>query len=214
MFLLQPSIQTYKEWAPLRNVKRAVRFLTFPRGLRGRTLVCPLLGKLLPSLKELGERARFPMLELAMPALRKLDPEERDTLLANIQTLVQADNRVTLFELALTTFLWRHLGRGSGQVVPVKYRSFRQVKPAIEQVLSLFARAGTEAPEKAQALYQEAISGFGNGNDETMHSKITMQNLRAALNVSESDIESDIANIGDFPYVLNLLFIIIFRSKI
>ncbi|MGQ7269877.1 M48 family metallopeptidase [Marinobacter nauticus] len=142
-----------------------------------------LLGKLLPSLKELGERARFPMLELAMPALRKLDPEERDTLLANIQTLVQADNRVTLFELALTTFLWRHLGRGSGQVVPVKYRSFRQVKPAIEQVLSLFARAGTEAPEKAQALYQEAISGFGNGNDETMHSKITMQNLRAALNV-------------------------------
>jgi hypothetical protein len=123
------------------------------------------------------------MLELAMPALRKLDPEERDTLLANIQKLVQADNRVTLFELALTTFLWRHLGRGSGQVVPVKYRSFRQVKPAIEQVLSLFARAGTEAPEKAQALYQEAISGFGNGNDETLHSKITMQNLRAALNV-------------------------------
>lgn len=118
-----------------------------------------------------------------MPALRKLDPEERDTLLTNIQKLVHADNRVTLFELALTTFLWRHLGRGSGQVVPVKYRNFRQVKPAIEQLLSLFARAGTDAPERAQALYQEALSGFGDGTEKPMHQKVTMQNLRAALNI-------------------------------
>ncbi|MGC8119437.1 M48 family metallopeptidase [Marinobacter sp. VGCF2001] len=141
-----------------------------------------LLAKLVPALRRLGERARFPVMELAMPALRKLDPEERKVLLSNVQILVQADNRVTLFELALTTFLWRHLGNGAGQAIPVKYRSFRQVKPAVEKVLSLFARAGTGAPDAAERLYREALSGFGDGKQEAIHPRVTQKDLRQALN--------------------------------
>lgn len=140
-----------------------------------------LLAKLLPTLQSVGERACFPVLELAMPALRKLDPDERAILQENVRKLVQADQRVTLFELALTTFLWRHLAQGAGQAVPVRYRSFRQVMPAIQQVLSLFARAGTDAQDEAEKLFQEAMSGFGKGNTEVLHPKITMQNLKEAL---------------------------------
>lgn len=69
-----------------------------------------LLDKLIPALKSIGEEVRFPALELAMPALRKLDPEEREGLITNVQKLVAADNRMSLFELALTSFLSRHLG--------------------------------------------------------------------------------------------------------
>ncbi len=79
-----------------------------------------LLDKLLPALKTIGEGVRFPALELAMPALRKLDPEERELLITNVQKLVAADNRVTLFELALTSFLSRHLGDEAERVVPVR----------------------------------------------------------------------------------------------
>ncbi|MHA7853188.1 M48 family metallopeptidase [Marinobacter shengliensis] len=142
-----------------------------------------LLDKMLPALARLGETARFPVLELAMPALRKLDPEERDALLENVQKLVAADNRVSLFELALTTFLNRHLGLGAEQVVPVKYRNYRQVMPALRRLLSLFARAGTDTPEDADKLYLEAMAGFGTGQEENRAGKVSMRELREALEI-------------------------------
>ncbi|MBE0486748.1 M48 family metallopeptidase [Marinobacter sp.] len=142
-----------------------------------------LLDKMLPALSTLGEAARFPILELAMPALRKLDPEERDTLLENIQKLVAADNRVSLFELALTTFLDRHLSDGAERVIPVKYRNYRQVLPAIQRLLSLFARAGTESTDDADKLYMDAMAGFGAGSEESRAEKISMRELRETLEV-------------------------------
>lgn len=142
-----------------------------------------LLDKMLPALVRLGEAARFPILELAMPALRKLDPEERDALLDNIQKLVAADNRVSLFELALTTFLDRHLNVDAERVVPVKYRNYRQVLPAIRRLLSLFARAGTDSAEEADKLYLDAMAGFGNGSEESRSQKVSMRELREALEI-------------------------------
>ncbi|WP_372966628.1 M48 family metallopeptidase [Marinobacter sp.] len=140
-----------------------------------------LLTKLLPTLAKLGEPARFPVLELAMPALRKLDKEERQILLANIQKLVAADNRLSLFELALSTFLNRHLAPGAGHAVPVKYRNYRSVKPEIERVIGLFARAGTSSEQQADKLYNEAIAGFFSGPPETPAGKVSIKELKATL---------------------------------
>ncbi|MBW7470413.1 M48 family metallopeptidase [Marinobacter sp. F4218] len=142
-----------------------------------------LLDKLLPTLKTLGDEVRFPALELAMPALRKLDPEEREGLITNIQKLVAADNRVTLFELALTSFLSRHLGGGASREMPVRYRKYRPVMPAIQKLLSLLARAGTADNSDAERLYREAMAGFttvGEGNQPVLE-KVTMRQLREAL---------------------------------
>ena len=142
-----------------------------------------LLDKLLPALKTIGEGVRFPALELAMPALRKLDPEERELLITNVQKLVAADNRVTLFELALTSFLSRHLGDEAERVVPVRYKSYRPVLPALQRVLSLLARAGTENQDEAEVLYQEAMAGFVDGRSDKAPTleKVTMRQLREAL---------------------------------
>lgn len=142
-----------------------------------------LIEKLIPALRTIGEGVRFPALELAMPALRKLDPEERGLLNANVQILVNADNRVTLFELALTSFLSRHLGAGASRVVPVKYRRYRAIMPALQRVLSLLARAGTTMPSNAEELYQKAMAGFmnaGSANPPILE-KVTMQQLKEAL---------------------------------
>ncbi|SFR42004.1 Zn-dependent protease with chaperone function [Marinobacter gudaonensis] len=142
-----------------------------------------LLDKLLPALKTIGEGVRFPALELAMPALRKLDPEERELLITNVQKLVAADNRVTLFELALTSFLSRHLGDEAERIVPVRYKSYRPVLPALQRVLSLLARAGTSDQDEAEALYREAMAGFvdGRGDKVPTLEKVTMRQLREAL---------------------------------
>jgi len=140
-----------------------------------------VLGKLLPSVRTLGDRARFPLLELAMPALRKLEPDDRKQLLSNAHTLASADQKFTLFELALTTFLTRHLADDAARVVPVKYRSYRQVLPEIGRVLSLFARAGSHTPEQAQQLYDEAMAGFGNSAELAMESAVSLRAFSRAL---------------------------------
>ncbi len=141
-----------------------------------------LLGKLLPALKSIGDGVRFPALELAMPALRKLDPEERRLLIANVRKLVIADNRVSLFELALTSFLSRHLGTGASRAIPVKYRSYRPVMPALQKVLSLLARAGSASREDAEALYRKAAAGFGESSGALpIQEKVSMRQLTEAL---------------------------------
>lgn len=144
-----------------------------------------LLGKLIPGLRSIGEGVRFPALELAMPALRKLDPEERAGLMNNVQKLVAADNRVTLFELALTTFLSRHLSETAGHSVAVKYRSYRRVLPALKRLLTLMARAGTTNSAEAEELYRQAMAGFKDtrGKDQAVLEKVTMRQLREALQV-------------------------------
>jgi len=139
-----------------------------------------LLDRLMPTLATLGEGARFPVLELAMPALRKLDTDERQTLSANVRFLVVADKRLSLFELGLTTFLERHLAKDAGRAIPVKHRSYKAALPAISQLLSLFARAGTGSPEQAQRLHKEAMAGFGKADSSTTQ-KVTLQDLRSAL---------------------------------
>jgi uncharacterized tellurite resistance protein B-like protein len=142
-----------------------------------------LLGKLIPALQSIGEAVRFPALELAMPALRKLDPDERAELIRNVRKLVDADKRVTLFELALTSFLSRHLGIDAQRVIPVRYRSYKAVMPALQRLLSLLARAGSGDWQVAEGLYHEAIAGFASkGNtDHPILAKVTMRQLQEAL---------------------------------
>ena len=140
-----------------------------------------LLEKLIPPLNDLGEGARFPVLELAMPALRKLEADERKMLSANVWKLVAADKRLSLFELGLTSFLERHLAKNAERAIPVKHRSYKAALPAIASLLSLFARAGTGSPEQAQKLYQEAMAGFATVSPDTTLKKVSMRDLRAAL---------------------------------
>ncbi|MGO1500048.1 MAG: M48 family metallopeptidase [Marinobacter sp.] len=142
-----------------------------------------LLAKLLPALQTIGEAVRFPALELAMPALRKLDPDERAELIRNVRKLVDADKRVTLFELALTSFLSRHLGADSQRAIPVRYRSYKAVMPALQSLLSLLARAGSGDAQVAEGMYREAIAGFASNrnSDQPMLTKVTLRQLQEAL---------------------------------
>src|SRR5690554_99697 len=143
-----------------------------------------LIAKLIPTLQKMGDAVRFPALELAMPALRKLDPEERADLIRWVRVLVNADNKVTLFELALTSFLSRHLGVDAARAIPVRYRSYKTVMPALQQLLSLLARAGVgNTQHEVQALYHEAMAGFASSGseDHPMLAKVSMRQLQEAL---------------------------------
>ncbi|NMT64757.1 M48 family metallopeptidase [Marinobacter orientalis] len=141
-----------------------------------------LLDRLLPALDSLGQGVRFPALELAMPALRKLDPDERAQLMSGMEALIRADNRLGLFELAMHSFLRRHLADDAARVVPVRYRSYRPVTTQLQVVFSLMTRAGVNAEHDSQALFKEAMAGFiSNGDKPELLTEVSVTQLRQAL---------------------------------
>ncbi|MGF2684970.1 M48 family metallopeptidase [Marinobacter sp. DUT-3] len=141
-----------------------------------------ILDKFLPALESQGTAIRFPALELAMPALRKLDPEERNRLHTAVRQLIGADRKVTLFELAMSSFLKRHLTPESARVVPVRYRNYKAVLPALKCLMSLQARAGARIGDEAENLYREAMAGFASGEEAgTLQTRVSLKELQQAL---------------------------------
>jgi hypothetical protein len=143
-----------------------------------------LIRRFTPTLDREGDAIRLPALELAMPALRKLDPDERQALIRQVATLAQADGRVTLFEFALHSFLKRHLSPDAGQVVPVRYRSYRKVLGDLNTLFSLLARAGTGSQSEAGALHRQAIESFADrqsARNLALKEKVSVKDLRDSL---------------------------------
>ncbi|BES72013.1 M48 family metallopeptidase [Marinobacter nanhaiticus D15-8W] len=143
-----------------------------------------LIERFYPTLDALGESIRLPALELAMPALRKLDPSERRLLEQILTGLVRADGRVTLFEFALLSFIRRHLLPEGRQADRVRYRRFGDVADSLGILLSLAARSATHTPDEAQACYSEAVAGFEDRtvNLGPMREKVSSKALVEALN--------------------------------
>ena len=141
-----------------------------------------LLGKLLPTLQKAEGALGFVALELAMPALRKLDPDEVAALQAAVRRLIAADGRLSLFEFALASFLDRHLAPNSGRPVPVRFRSYRGVEQSLACLFSLVARAAAKEPAEVARLYREAMAGFvGSKADQQAPAKVSMRDLQQAL---------------------------------
>ena len=141
-----------------------------------------LLAKLLSPLSILGTEIRLPALELAMPALRKLDPDERKKLMTACETLVKADQRLSLFELTMISFLRKHLASDAARVVPVKYRKYRAVQGHLRVLFSLLARLGVGSPADQQALFDETMAGFRNDKQPIeLLERVPLKQLREAL---------------------------------
>lgn len=126
-----------------------------------------LLKKFYPALESLGPAICFPALEMATPALKKLDDEETALLQQQIRDLIEADGKVTLFEMALASYLRRHLSPGAARQVPVKYRSYTPVIAHLRVLFSLLARAGCKDPHVQKQRFQEAMAGFGDEREQS-----------------------------------------------
>ncbi len=100
--------------------------------------------RLAPTLESLGPEARVPLVDLALPTLRMLSDDQYRRFRGNIDPLVRADNRVSLFEFALQRMLLRHLDRQFEKQTPpeVRFTSLTQVGRQVEGLLSSLAWAG------------------------------------------------------------------------
>ena len=95
---------------------------------------------------------RLPLVDLAMPALRKLPAAARDRLLTLARRLIAADARVTLPEFLLYTVLEARLGAGTQPARAGRYVPLRDLAAEVRLVLSLLA--AVRMPEAPARAYQ------------------------------------------------------------
>jgi Zn-dependent protease with chaperone function len=105
-----------------------------------------------------GGLARDHMLtlaDLAVPAIKGEKQKARDTFLADLAQVVEADRRVTLREFVLVTFLRQRLREGAGQPIRTQFRRIEEVAADAHLVLSLVSLD--------QAAFQKGAAVLGLG---------------------------------------------------
>jgi uncharacterized tellurite resistance protein B-like protein len=118
-----------------------------------------LTRKLLPEVERLGAGHRLPLIDLALPALRDLSASQYERFQSLVHDLVQADQRIDLFEWTLQRILLTHLAPNfEGVHRPrQRLRSKQQLRQVLETIFSALARVGNLS-ESATA---EAVARAG-----------------------------------------------------
>ena len=129
--------------------------------LRQRSLLPPALADdalaLWAELDALPRAARLPVAEIALPAMRRLDPPRRERLLTTADALAQSDGRLSVAELALG----EAFRRGLTDVPSRRSPSPEAVLRAAAAVLSALASAGAASPAARAAAYAAGALELG-----------------------------------------------------
>lgn len=120
--------------------------------------IVKLTRELAPVVDKLDVRGRLPLVDMSLPALRAMAPPQYREFSQAFQELVQADNRVALFEWTLYRVLMRHLRPQFESARPprVAYYSLARLGKPCSVLLSALAYAGNAPNEAAEALAEAA----------------------------------------------------------
>lgn len=119
--------------------------------------------KIAPYVERLEARLRLPLLELSLPALRALTGAQYRTFRSNLASLVEADQRIDLFEWTIHRILLRDLGAHFDGARPsrVRHQSLDAVRESAELLLSTLAYVGHRDPEAAARAFDRAREALG-----------------------------------------------------
>ncbi len=114
--------------------------------------------RLLPEMDTLDVRARLPLVDMAMPALRAMSQSQYDVFVTCVEKLVEADRRIDLFEWVLQQMLLRHLRPQFATVKPTRhyYYGLQRLAEPCSVLLSTLAYAGAEGDAARAALESAA----------------------------------------------------------
>jgi hypothetical protein len=114
--------------------------------------------RLMPLVDGLDMRARLPLLDMSLPALRGLVPAQYDLFKQNVAELVQADDEIDLFEWSLHRILLHDLEAHFVKRRPprVRHRTLASVQVHSELLLSMLAYAGHRDLESARHGFEQA----------------------------------------------------------
>ena len=113
--------------------------------------------RLAPLVGDLDVRARLPLVEIALPALRALSPAQEEVFTQNVVALVEADDEIDLFEWSLHRILLHDLDAHRRRVRPAAgaRRTRPSIQVACEQLLSMLAQAGHRDADDARHAFEQ-----------------------------------------------------------
>lgn len=123
--------------------------------------VVKLLTRLMPAIDTLDERCRLPLVDLAMPALKSISPPQYRVFSVTLRALVEADNRLGLFEWVLGQVLARNLRPQFERVKPpaIRFYGVQKLGGELSQVLSTLAYVGGD-DRQAEVAFVDAKRRF------------------------------------------------------
>lgn len=149
--------------------------------------------ELSPEVSQLGDVSRLPLLDILLPALRELSPEQARRVYRTSEELVEADGRMDVFELALLHVLGRQLrsgelGRASDAAPGKAINSFGPLRAELATVLSAIAWHGAKEDEVAAAQAFAAARAVLSKQAEGM-------TLKPRHTVSMADVDSALGSL-------------------
>jgi len=114
---------------------------------------------------------RLPVVELAMPALRHLAPQQLEHFEGIVEALTAADQQLDLFEFALARLLKRHLlgGHGKGHRPVVKIRQLAPVRNEVALILSALAHLSADnGPQAVQGAFASGVAALNDRQPMTL----------------------------------------------
>ena len=118
------------------------------------------MAALLPALDALTPEAKLPLVDLALPALRRLSPAQYEAFMKAIDAFIRADEQVDLFEYTLTHVLKRHLEPTFRRARPprVAYYGLSALSRECSMLLSAVAHAGHADDADARRAFDSAAA--------------------------------------------------------
>lgn len=158
---------------------------------------CALATMLQDHVDRLPRSVRLPLLDLAMPALKLLSPEQRGIVLSNVHKLIAADQKMTQAEFVLQTVLERRLGPMAGRAVPIRYTQLTQLKKEAALLLSLVAQTAS-GKQAADFVARDIFLRAANSMPELGLSAGDMQMMTASAALGTANVASVAAESPDY----------------
>jgi Zn-dependent protease with chaperone function len=114
-------------------------------------------------IEKLPPQARLPLIDMALPALRRLSPEQHEAFRDLVRRLVMADEKCDLFEFTVLHILRRHLDRYFHNTPPpkVKYESLVPLTDECSVLLSGLAQTGHSDDELTARAFADGAEELG-----------------------------------------------------
>ncbi len=114
---------------------------------------------LFPDVSATAHRARLPMVNLALGALRQLSPEQFQQFSRTLQWLIESDQQIELFELVLQKILMHHLAPQFTKTRPTvaQYYTIKPLVPDGVLILSALAHVGSDDPAAAAKAFETGV---------------------------------------------------------
>jgi Zn-dependent protease with chaperone function len=139
--------------------------------------------RLMASAQSLAAAARLPLVDLAIPALKRSSAGQYAQFRNVVEDLVHADSEVDLFEYCLRMVLFGYLDVHFGlkKPPPVRYQTFSAAAQPVRIVLSTLAHVGQKDPAAVLRAFQAGVGGRPGQLDLLPREQCTLRTFDAAL---------------------------------